>query len=131
MEMEGKLKIKVEELKALSAKKIEMELRVRFLKTLIEAKIESLEAEVLVNKNECDLVNDMARLVALVKKGKLEAEVLEKKRECDLGKEKEEISITTPAGPAAVIGNFGNNANYVHMGEGEGDWESDWDWSQA
>lgn len=37
-----------------------------------------------------------------------------KKRECDFVKE-EEISITTPAGPA---GNFGNRANYAHMGEG-------------
>jgi len=44
--------------------------------------------------------------------------VLVKKRECDLVKEKEEISITTPAGPAAIIANFGNCANYAHMGEG-------------
>ena len=47
----------------------------------------------------------------------LEAEVLVKKRKCDLVKE-EEISITTPAGPAAVIANFGNCTNYAHMGEG-------------
>ena len=38
MEMEGKLKTKVEELKALSAKVVEMELRIRFLKTEIESK---------------------------------------------------------------------------------------------
>ena len=48
----------------------------------------------------------------------LEAEVLVKKRECNLVKEKEEISITTSASPAAIIGNFGNCANYAHMGEG-------------
>jgi len=52
--------------------------------------------------------------VALTEKGELEAEGLVKKRECDFVKE-EEISITTPAGPA---GNFGNRANYAHMGEG-------------
>ena len=45
----------------------------------------------------------------------LEAEVLVKKREFDLVKEKEEISITTPAGPAAIIANFGNCANYAHI----------------
>jgi len=44
--------------------------------------------------------------------------VLVKKRECNLVKEKEEISITTSASPAAIIGNFGNCANYAHMGEG-------------
>jgi len=38
----------------------------------------------------------------------LEAEVLVKKMECDLVKEMEEISITTPASSTAVIGNFGN-----------------------
>jgi len=52
--------------------------------------------------------------VALTEKGELEAEGLVKKRECDFVKE-EEISITIPAGPA---GNFGNCANYAHMGEG-------------
>ena len=44
--------------------------------------------------------------------------MLVKKRECNLVKEKEEISITTSASPAAIIGNFGNCANYAHMGEG-------------
>jgi len=48
----------------------------------------------------------------------LEAEVLVKKRECNLVKEKEEMSITTSASPAAIIGNFSNCANYAHMGEG-------------
>ena len=38
MHMESKLKEKVEELKALSAKMVEMELRIRFLKTEIESK---------------------------------------------------------------------------------------------
>ena len=71
------------------AKKIEMELRARFFKAQIETRAESLEAEVLVKKRECNLV-----------------------------KEKEEISITTSASPAAIIGNFGNCANYAHMGEG-------------
>lgn len=85
MKMEDKLKVKVEELKPLSAKKIEMEWRVRFLKAEIEAKAESLEERV---------------VAALVEKGELEVEVLVKKRECDFVKE-EEISITTPAGPAA------------------------------
>jgi len=42
-EIEDKLKAKVEELKALSAKKTEMELRIQFLKAEIEAKVESLE----------------------------------------------------------------------------------------
>ena len=50
--MKGKLKAKVEELKALSAKKIKMELRVRFLKADIEARAKSLEGEVLVKKRE-------------------------------------------------------------------------------
>ncbi|KAF0931611.1 hypothetical protein E2562_005575 [Oryza meyeriana var. granulata] len=26
---------------------------------------------------------------------------------------------------------FGNFANYAQVGKGEGDWEEDWDWSQA
>ena len=43
--------------------------------------------------------------------------MLVKKIECNLVKE-EEISITTSASPAAIIGNFGNCANYAHMGEG-------------
>ena len=55
--------------------------------------------------------------MALTVKGELEAEGLVKKRECDFVKE-EEISITIPAGPAAVIANFGNCVNYAHMGEG-------------
>lgn len=86
MKMEDKLKVKVEELKPLSAKKIEMEWRVRFLKAEIEAKAESLEERV---------------VAALVEKGELEVEVLVKKRECDFVKE--EISITTPAGPAVSL----------------------------
>ncbi|KAG2573797.1 uncharacterized protein LOC120642699 [Panicum virgatum] len=116
MKMEGKLKAKVEELKPLSAKKTEMEFMVRFLKAEIKARAESLEARL---------------VAALAEEGELEDDLLAKKRECDLVKEKEEISITTTADPAAVICNFGNCANYAHMGEGEGDWESDWDWSQA
>ncbi|XP_015643822.1 uncharacterized protein [Oryza sativa Japonica Group] len=31
----------------------------------------------------------------------------------------------------ATTSHFGNFANYAHTGEGEGDWEEDWDWSQA
>ena len=52
MKMKDKLKAKVEELKALNAKKIKMELRVQFLKADIEARAKSLEAEVLVKKRE-------------------------------------------------------------------------------
>ncbi|KAF0896516.1 hypothetical protein E2562_024374 [Oryza meyeriana var. granulata] len=32
---------------------------------------------------------------------------------------------------ATTTGHFSNFANYAHMGEGERDWEEDWDWSQA
>ena len=93
METEGPLKTKMEELKALSARKTEMELMVCSLKAEIETKVELLEA----------------RLVALAENEELEA---------DLVKKEEKISITTLAGPAPIIDNFGNCANYVHMGEG-------------
>ena len=103
MKMEGKLKAKVEELKALSAKKTEMEFMVRFLKAEIKARAESLEARL---------------VAALAEKEELEVKVLVNYGECDFVKVKEEISITTSASPASIIGNFGNCANYAHMGEG-------------
>ncbi|CAN6353263.1 unnamed protein product [Urochloa humidicola] len=44
-------------------------------------------------------------------------------------KSKSSESFTPPDGQ--TTNNFGNFANYAHMGEGEEDWEKDWDWSQA
>ncbi|XP_066314867.1 uncharacterized protein [Miscanthus floridulus] len=43
-----------------------------------------------------------------------------------------EISKTNPAGPViATTSHFGSFANYAHLGKGEEDGESDWDWSQT
>ena len=46
--------------------------------------------------------------MALAENEELDADLVKKKK----------ISITTLAGPAPIIDNFGNCANYVHMGEG-------------
>ncbi|EMS55030.1 hypothetical protein TRIUR3_23548 [Triticum urartu] len=85
VEMEGKLKVKVEELKVLGSKKAEMDARVASLETelaLSVTKTGGLEAEVMAKKRELDLLKG--------KSDKLQSEVAEAERKHSMSAEEVE-----------------------------------------
>ena len=104
LEMEAKVKAKTKELCCLSDKKAELESKVRILEAEMIAalpKIGELE----------ELKREKAPFFTSTGEQVIQWEQWQNNKACD-------ISITTPVGPATTIGNFGNHANYAHLGEG-------------